>query len=278
MRELLFRQSYALDILKCPIKVFEQIENEGTEDEDKPSRKMEKGSLVHGMVLGGAQLHTIQATIKSGKNKGQRATKMSQGDAKKEAEEVRARGFIPVFKHEIPKVEAAAISFKAKLIECGVELDKCELEQERFWTSPEGIKCRGTPDLRSYGKLVVTGELKHGFTADPDELDAHVFKMGYDIQAAAYEEEYRCNGGDRPYMHVMFCGEDYAPYECTANPLHEIYLSIGRWRWSQAKAIWAECLKTNVWPGYKSRPLMPPAWVLRQFEASSGVPLGSLGL
>lgn len=250
MTELFLRQSYALDLLNsCPAKLRHRIENEG---DRKVTKAMHHGSFLHQIVLGGRNYHTIDAK--------DYRTKAAQ----QERDGAIERGQTPVLKFELDRLELVAASVRSEISACGVDLDKCDKEIERFWTSPEGIKCKGTPDARFYGNVVVTLDPKFGETANPNDLDRKVFDMGYDIQAAAYEEEYRCNGGNRPYRHLLVSTETEEPFCCTVNPLSEVYMTIGRRRWAQAKAVWKRCLGTREWPEYESRELVPPDYVLRK--------------
>lgn len=260
---LRIRQSLALDLITlCPAKVKQKLDDSSSR---KVTRGMQRGSVVHQLVLGGRQYHTMQAVLESGKNKGKRAINMQGKAAQAERDIALANGFIPVFEHELDKLELAASAFRSQLQAHGIEVDKCELEEERTWTTPEGLAAWGTPDARYRGRKVVTLDLKYGATANPNDLDFHVFAMGYDIQGAAYEEEARQNGWSGPYEHLIVSGENEEPFCCTVNPLSESYMTIGRDRWQLAKAVWKRCLEHEDWPEYASRPLVPPESVLRKW-------------
>lgn len=229
---------------------------------------MEKGTLVHQMVLGGVKLHTIQATLASGKKKGQRAMNFQCTAAKEEADDARERGLIPVFEHELEELQILADTVKAALHSFGVVLEECERETTHQWVSPEGIECEGTPDLRQVGASIDTFDLKVGYTANPDAWDGKLYADGADIQAAAYEEQAHAQYGfGRPTRHFIVAAETELWCPVTILPVSETYLEVGRNRWSRAKRLWKQCWESGEWPAYSSRPLSPPGYVLHREES-----------
>lgn len=254
------RQSYAMRLLyECPAVVAQNIDDPRSR---KVTKKMKDGSTVHSMVFGGAPLHTIQAKKKDGT----RATDFRSPAAAEEAKAVAENGYIPVFAHELPKLEEAAAALRSQLAAFGLKPEQCEIEQSREWVTPEGIKAAGTPDIRMCGDVWITGDAKYGDTANPIKVIRKVFDMGYDIQAAAYEEEARQNGWQGRYMHVLINGENAAPFCTTVLPLRESFLQLGRMRWAAAKAIWKKCMQEDHWPEYKSHEIGPDVWMLSRWQ------------
>jgi hypothetical protein len=250
-------------LTECPAALKWQLDNGGFR---KATRSMEKGSLVHQLVLGGVQLHTMTATLSSGPNKGQRATNFQCKAAQEEAEEVRARGFIPVFAHELEELEELARNVRGALAMAGVNIDKCEREQTHQWTSPDGVECEGTPDLRRVGPVVDTFDLKVGFTANPDIWDKKFCDDGADIQAAAYEEQAQAQHAGAPTRHFIVAAETEAWCPVSILPISESYMEIGRKRWARAKRIWRQCWESGEWPEYAARPLSPPNYIVQREE------------
>lgn len=257
------RQSMCkLLLTECPAALKWQLDH-GRE----PSRVMEKGTLVHQMVLGGVKFHVIQAKLASGKRKGQTATNFQCTAAKEEADEAREGGLIPVFEHELEELQTLAQNVKAALHDFGVVLEDCERENTHQWTSLEGIECEGTPDLRRIGNSIDTFDLKVGYTANPDNWDGKLYSDGADVQAAAYEEQAQAEHGLRlPTRHFIVAAETEAWCPVTILPVSECYMEIGRKRWARAKRIWQQCWETGVWPEYSSRPLSPPNYIVQREE------------
>ncbi len=259
-----FHQSMCKTLLnECPAALKWQLDNGGFR---KPTRGMEKGSLVHQLVLGGYQFHTMQAKLASGPNKGQRATNFQCKAAQEEADDVRSRGFIPVFAHELEELEALAANVRTALVMAGVELDKCERELTHQWTSPDGIECEGTPDFRFVRPVIDTFDLKVGYTANPDIWDKKLYDDGADIQAAAYEEQAHEQYGNVPTRHFIVAAETEAWCPVSIMQVSETYLEIGRKRWARAKRIWRACWESGEWPEYSTRPLTPPNHIVQREE------------
>lgn len=261
-----FRQSMARVLInECPAALKWQIDQ--GEFARKPTRNMEKGTLVHQLVLGGVQFHTITATLASGKNKGKTATNFQCAAAKEEADAVRARGFVPVFEHELKELQHLASNVRMALLEFGVDLEACEREKTHQWTSPEGIECEGTPDLRLImPSQVITFDLKVGYTANPDDWDRKLDADCSDLQAAAYEEQAQSEHGDLPKQHIIVAAETEAWCPVSILPVSESYMEIGRKKWTRAKHIWRNCCEDDKWPGYQSRPVSPPNYVIQREE------------
>jgi PDDEXK-like domain of unknown function (DUF3799) len=215
----------------------------------KPSRAMEKGTLVDQLVLGGANFHVIDARYKSGPRKGEPVTDMAGGDAPAQAAEARSKGMVPVLPDDLEKAQALAGAIKSRLLMEGIELDKCSKQEYVEWTTAEGVEAAGTPDL-VFGSFTI--DLKVGHTANPDKLEQHVFDQGWHLQGAAYQEATK---GSR---HYLVCAETKSGADCiTIVPLSPAYIDLGMRAWRRAQHIWVQCWTTNEWPEYTARPLQP---------------------
>lgn len=249
-------------ITSCPAALKWQIDNGRV-----PSRQMETGTLVDQLVFGGLNVHVIQATLTSGKRKGERATNYQCPAAKEEADAARAKGKVPVFQHELDEANGHAARIRSALLDHEINLDQCERQAKHEWVSPDGVECEGTPDLRlPPTNRVVTLDLKVGFTANPDVWDRKLDSDCCDLQAAAYEEQANYQYPGLPTEHLIVAAETEAWCPVTIMPVSEAYLEIGRRKWARAKRIWRECWERNEWPGYTARPLSPPTYVLMREE------------
>ncbi len=238
-------------IQECPAAALAVFE----EERRRPSRAMERGTLVDQLVFGGADFHIIDAIYKSGKRKGQPVDNMAGGNASEQAEAARERGQVPCLPHEYEAAKRRAGRIKARLLEEGIDLSKCQMQQEVEWIGSTGCPCAGKPDLVTG---LVTVDLKDGYSANPDKIDHHVFEMGYHIQGAAYQEAVGGKG-----QHFLVCSE----YKSGADMVSVLPFSIqtlymGREDWVEAQLIWMKCWETNTWPEYTQRPICPPRSVM----------------
>ena len=225
----------------------------------KPSRAMEKGTLVDQLVFGGSNFHVIDADSYRTKK------------AQEERDTARENGMVPVLADEFEPARKLAGNIKSRLMMEGIDLEKCEKQKTIQWTSAEGVECEGTPDLFMFQGLT-TIDLKVGHTANPDRLEQHLYDQGWHIQGAAYQEavlsEYQkaiASGIPSGWevaaghgRHYLVCAETKSGADCiTIAPLSPAYIELGMRAWRRAQAIWVQCWTTNEWPEYTSRPLQP---------------------
>ena len=227
-------------VMECPAVAKAQYDQE----QRKPSRAMEKGTLVDQLVFGGSNFHVIDADSYRTKK------------AQEERDTARDNGMIPVLAEEFEPARRLAGSIKSRLMMEGLDLEKCDKQQTLQWITDEGVAAEGTPDLAFE---VDTVDLKVGFTANPDKLEQHVYEMGYHIQGAAYQEARRSHlKSDRRGRHWIVAAETKSGADCiTIAPLSPAYIEIGMRAWRRAQMIWVKCWETNEWPEYTSRPLQP---------------------
>jgi hypothetical protein len=67
-----------------------------------------------------------------------------------------------------------------------------------------------------------------------------------------------------------FC-EKADPFAINLTRPDGTFRELGERRWLRAVATWAECLKTDRWPGYGDHinPLSAPAWALAREEEAA---------
>jgi hypothetical protein len=145
-------------------------------------------------------------------------------------------------------------------------------EQSIFVNDPETgvlLKCR--PDFYG-GNFIVDG--KSTRTADPDEhgFPREIALMRYYVQAAFYLDVARLAGLKvETFLFIAF--EKEPPFACTVFQLDEMSLAKGREEYKRALKLYAECLKTNVWPGYTKQMeiVSIPDWALRRQPFESAI-------
>jgi hypothetical protein len=285
-----FRQSIAKDLVtKSPEHVRQIIEGEMKR---KESKQMRRGSLVDQLVFGGANYQVVDAKLKSGPRKGQPADDWMGTEAKEQRAEIISRGMLPVLPCELEKAQVVAGRVKSILLEADFAPERCRSQHTLQWTTGLGVEAEGIPDfyhVLSYGRelydpqryhadrehdrtkpdelgntppvRVDSFDLKVVESCNPDWLDSHVADMGWDIQGSAYQEAVHANWStvqQRGNHYILAVeAESLVAVLC---PLSEAYLEFGSIRWQRAQRIWQECIETNTWRGYKSRPLVPPMW------------------
>lgn len=240
-----------------PLQAWLEHPELGGKDRE-PTRIMERGSLIHGLLLGGGAFLEIDAPDFRTKA------------AREARDAARARGLLPVLKSKLDEFRGAADSCRKALLAAGIDLERYQREHYIEWTSPEGVACAGTLD--AFDNIAIL-DLKVCESAHPEKFARHVYDLGYDIQAATYtealDETQPERAGRRQYIWAVV--EPEPPHRCLVRPIGAAYLEIGRARWQRAKRIWQRCLIENRWPDYTEGTLAidPPHYVMRREEELS---------
>lgn len=142
-----------------------------------------------------------------------------------------------------------------------------------YWRDPEtGVLCRCRPDFWRHDGTIV--DLKTARDASPDGFSSSINSWRYYAQAAFYLDGItaaRVAGGvdmPAPRAFVFVAVEKVAPYAVAVYHLDAQSVGIGRREYREDLATYAECLGSNVWPGYgdKIQSISLPEWRLRQDE------------
>ena len=159
-----------------------------------------------------------------------------------------------------------AVSVRA-LPEIGEALQNGKPEVSAFWTDAEtGVACRCRPDwVNDCGDAgVILLDLKTYSVASPGEFRKQVARKRYDVQAAFYSDGYAAATG-RPVLGFVFVAvETEYPFAANAFMLDEDSLESGRQKYRKNLRTYAECERTNTWPGYSTGidVIRLPQWAL----------------
>ena len=100
--------------------------------------------------------------------------------------------------------------------------------------------------------------------ASPENFGKAAFNLGYHIQAAFYL--WGCASLGLSVDKFLFAAvEKTPPYASAVYELDEDFLSLGWMEVRRLLDLYAECTRTNTWPGYPPEPvtLSPPAWATK---------------
>ena len=92
--------------------------------------------------------------------------------------------------------------------------------------------------------------------------------LGYHMQAAHYLDmaiDHDLIDPDAPFRFVV--QEKEAPFLVAVVSVGADYLALGRRDMRRAIDLWAECTRTNTWPGYPATVAEPPRWALDELNA-----------
>lgn len=146
-------------------------------------------------------------------------------------------------------------------------------EQSLFWRDPHTeVMCRGRLDWLPFAtedRRVIVPDYKTCAKGDPDTLQKTIASLGYHAQAAWYLDGLINLGiagrGDPVFVFVF--QETEAPYVVTVVEPDVNAMRIGRHVNRIALATYAECMRTDRWPGYADEPVLMalPQWVQNKY-------------
>lgn len=168
-------------------------------------------------------------------------------DARADAVEA---GKTPILSKNMDKVRAARVAFQANAFVRGA-FDNGAFEQSMFWQhQTHGFWCRARPDFMA-NSFAHLNDYKATTNASPEKFGKHAYDMGYHRRAAWYLEGVKAITGKMP-AHYWFCNQEpKAPYLTSVIELDMQALDAGQTENDRAAEIFARCLRTDDWYGYR---------------------------
>jgi hypothetical protein len=147
-----------------------------------------------------------------------------------------------------------AVSVRA-LPEIGDALASGKPEVSAFWIDEEtGAECRCRPDwvhdVRDDAVLLL--DVKTYSTASPSEFRRQVARKRYDVQGAFYSDGYEKASGKTVLGFIFLAVETEWPFAANAFMLDDDSLESGRQKYRANLRTYAECMRTDKWPGYST--------------------------
>lgn len=210
-----------------------------------------RGRLIDAMLLGnGPEIIVVPA-----KDWRTNAAK----DARDAAE---VAGKIAVLADKFDAASTAVQAIRDRLRVRGIEFTG-QSQVTQVWES-DGCECKGKLD---HLMLPVIYDLKCVDDASDEAITKSIVSYGADVQHAAYVEGVEANNPDligRVKMLFVFV-EPEPPYAINVRPLGGSMRELGERKWRRAKATWAKCVKSGVFPGYENTaPLEAKPWQLSE--------------
>ena len=217
------------------------------------------GSLLHTLVL---EPETFSQRYAVGPDCN-RNTK-----AWKAFEETLPEGITPLKAEELDTAHRQATSLRAHQ-EIAELLGSGTAEASMFWQDTEtGVDCRVRPDwLHESGEngLIVL-DIKTG-PANPRLFALQVARMTYDLQDAMYTTGIEAVTGKTVLAFVFGVVGSAPPYLSSCCMLDDLSRDSGMRKFRRGLKDFAECQRTNHWPGYQDVQLITvPAWALELDE------------
>ncbi|AHG24368.1 RecE-like exonuclease [Mycobacterium phage MichelleMyBell] len=229
----------------CPAKF--RWEQDNTR---KPKKVWDFGHVAHKLVLGkGAEFEILDPAVHGLKADGTPSEKPTATAMWRKAEaEARARGKVPIHVDLFTKAYDMAERVRQHPTAGPIFADaEGQAEVALYHTDPEtGVRLRGRIDW-------LTGDIddyKTSTTANPAELHAKFYRLGYYMQAAWYIDLAVAVGASESPRFRFVVQEKEPPYVVTVVEYDEESIEQGRRANRQAIRLYADCLERGEWPGY----------------------------
>jgi len=229
----------------------------------EPSTEMELGTAAHKLVLGvGRELHEVKFD------------NYNKNDAKKDRDDARAAGKVPLLTHQMETVRAMAARLREHDWANNLLTQGGQPEASAFWQDPDTNlwwRCRWDrmpdPDPRRRPILVDYKTTDKG-GAGPKKFSKAIADFRYYLQAHVYTAGYNCMfayGTGQLAAFALIAQERVAPYRVAVYELHPNALAKGHQDAARAMAIYRECTENGDWPGYEPDPQVIdlPYWMYR---------------
>lgn len=134
-------------------------------------------------------------------------------------------------------------------------------EKSVYWIdATTGVLCRCRPDWWRDDNVIV--DLKTTEDASPEGFARSIAKFRYDVQDAFYTDGVQQATSKRPKAFVFIAVEKKPPYGVGVYVLDAETKDLGRAQYQHDLRVYAECVRTGVWPGYgdKIRTISLPGW------------------
>ena len=217
--------------------------------------KFDLGTVSHKLLLGkGGDVVVVKAD-----DWRTSAAKAARDDAR-----ARAAGKTPILERQMEEAERMADNARQYLDAAGEDLSRGVAERTLVWREGN-IWCRGMTDWLANDLGSLLDYKTTGASANPDDLERHVFDMNYHLKMAFYERGLAvldpANVGRRKL--ALFFQENFEPYTCSLVTISEAGMTIGRKQATYAIRRWQQCMATGRWPAYPKHrvALAPPPWV-----------------
>lgn len=223
----------------------------------KPTKEMERGDVIHRLVLGKGKDFVVV-------NADDWRTKAAQ----QKRDEAHAAGLVPVLVEHFERHNIAAESIRLQLEERGIHLDGTS-EQQITWTEHTecgDVQCKGMIDHLVLDAGIVI-DLKTTTDASPSTVERQAENLGYAIQAAAYSSALTAIDPElagRVAFAFVFAEVEQEPYLINVCEPDGVFRELGERRWRRALSTWAKCQRDQHWPGYGGpiNPITSPTWAL----------------
>lgn len=232
---------------KSPLHAFHEHPKLNPNHVRKEAPHFDLGTGTHALILEG---HDRFEVIK--------ADDYRKNETKLQRDAARAAGKLPILSHQYDEVleMASAVTAQLNLHEDEpIPFTAGHPEKTLVWTEETRhglIYCRARLDWLHHS-FAVLDDLKTGaVSAHPQRWVRTLCSMWHDVQAAFYLRGLKKLTGKDALFRFVVC-ENFAPFATSVISLEPGWLILANRKVEAAIELWAQCLKTDRFPGYPTR-------------------------
>lgn len=257
--------SSGLRKMDCPLKYWYTSPLNPNKPDDCEANHFTLGRAAHDLVLDGVGWPDRYHVLPEGFTKAASKKFAAEIEALEAAEQA---GKTPLRHADYVTVLAMAEELKRHPI--SKALGRGKAEQTLVWQDDQtGVWLRCRPDFLPDAKVNIP-DYKTTTSAHPDDFARDVATYGYHQQAALYLDGIAAIFGQAERQFYFIVQEKTAPYLVQPFALDFEAVQWGRRLNRKAINVFAECVRTNNWPGYASDfvTVSLPKWELTKLEGS----------
>lgn len=230
-------------------------------------REFDFGQIAHRLLLGdGARFEVLHPEVVGRKSDGSVAANPRATAAWKQAEQdARDAGRVPVHAEDFAAAQEM-VSAVRRHADAGPLFATGTAELSVFATDPDtGVRLRARPDwvIDNPDGTVTFVDFKTTLCAEPDTFGRKGSGFGYHLQDVFYRRVARLAGMQVSSFLFVAC-EKTAPHLVSVGRFDDDDLAAAEQLVTQAIGVFADCLRTNTWPGYPGgiHTMRVPPWLL----------------
>lgn len=233
-------------VTRTPLIAWREHPRLNPEFEPEVNEKFDMGDALHdGLSSGGARISLVDGF-----------DNWMKADAKKLRDAERAKGFVPLLRHQAEQVGKSVAAVYKQLDARGIELGKQEpvliAERNGVWMRAM-IDAFNPPVIRDFKCTKIN-------LADDDVVARHLAGMSYDLRAWFYlhvaELVLPDWAGRLRYEWVLV--EEEPPHGIRIVECDATFREMGRRKGEHAIGLWERCMRTGIWPHLEGLPKTVP--------------------
>ncbi|WP_353809108.1 PD-(D/E)XK nuclease-like domain-containing protein [Agromyces sp. SYSU T00194] len=213
-----------------------------------PRQAFDEGHAIHTLVLGTGS-NIVELEFDNYRTKA----------AQEERDAVYAAGGVPMLVKDMAPIRATAEAVLAHPTARRL-FEQDGTPETSLFAEIDGVACRARFDY--YAPVAVDLKTTAG-RADRHGFAQAAAKYGYEVQDAWYRDVREAVTGERGEF-VFVVVEKDAPNLIGVHQLDRDFVDLGRAKTRRARAVYADCIESNQWPGYPEpiQLVVPPVWLV----------------